>query len=826
MKNMHRHWFWLAACILVLSGLLARADTFRSQWPDDVERIWTGKSYWTNRLQDWRLRDGRLHCTIAAPNRETALLTHRISGDGNGFTAEVRLQMGEADGWAGFCVGARGRLAQWPDLADYRDNAVRGNGLQAGLTADGTLFVGNPGSDTSKDDVESDGPVLLRLEARSSDNGPRLTLRAIDPKNDEEMATVSRNVNRNALVGAVKLKAHKARTAFDDWTLSGEAVQENQNRTFGPILWSQYTLSEDTLKMTAQMPPMGEADSDRVTLQVKKNGSWNTLQSKPIHDRARTATFKVKSWDDSSSVPYRLAYTYIGRGGEEQTDHWNGTIRRNPTDKNTIKVAGFTGCADYAWPNADLVKHVKAADPDVLFFSGDNVYEQVNGYGVQRSPLDKACLDYLRKWYFFGWAFRDLLRDRPAVIIPDDHDVYQGNIFGESGKHAEGGWIDGGYTMPPEWVNMVEHTQTAHLPDPADPEPVKQGIGVYFTSMNYGRISFAILEDRKFKTGPQGILPDDVVDRADHVTDPDWNPEIADVDRAQLLGQRQLDFLDEWAADWANADMKMALSQTVFANAATHHGGNLNYLVADLDSNGWPQTGRNKAVRRLRKAFAFHLCGDQHLATLIHHGVNEWGDAMWSMAVPSVANLYMRAWRPKYPGIPVGADMPGYTGKFRDPFDHPITVWATTNPGDTSHDPGWLFDKKPGWGLVKMHRESQQITVECWPRWADPTAPDASQFDGWPKTISMRSNYGRNPAGYLPTIEVSGMEDPVVQVIHQGDDEIVYTRRVKGTSFTPRIFEPGTYTVRVGNQATGQMKAVEDLAPSTPGQEKTITVNF
>jgi hypothetical protein len=380
--------------------------------------------------------------------------------------------------------------------------------------------------------------------------------------------------------------------------------------------------------------------------------------------------------------------------------------------------------------------------------------------------------------------------------------------------------------MHPKWVNMVQRTQTAHLPDPADPGPVKQGIKVYFTDLTYGRVSFAVLEDRKFKTGPQGILPDDVVDRADHVTDPDWNPEIADVERAQLLGERQLDFLEDWAADWSNADMKMALSQTVFANAATHHGGNQKYLVADLDSNGWPQTGRKRAVRRLRKAYAFHLCGDQHLATLIHHGVENWGDANWSLAVPSVANLYMRAWRPKEPGIPVGPDMPPYLGKFYDPFNHPITVWATTNPGETGQDPAWLFDKKPGWGMVKMHKEKQEITVECWPRWADPTGPDSAQYFGWPKTIPMQDNYGREPEGYLPTIEVKGMKDPVVQVIHEGRDEIVYTRRLKGTSFRPGVFSPGAYTVRVGSQADNNMKSLTGLSPVAPGEEKTVEVSL
>jgi hypothetical protein len=46
---------------------------------------------------------------------------------------------------------------------------------------------------------------------------------------------------------------------------------------------------------------------------------------------------------------------------------------------------------------------------------------------------------------------------------------------------------------------MVQHTQTNHLPDAFDPTPVLQNIPVYYTHWNWGPLSFAIVEDRKFK---------------------------------------------------------------------------------------------------------------------------------------------------------------------------------------------------------------------------------------------------------------------------------------------------------------------------------------
>ncbi len=136
--------------------------------------------------------------------------------------------------------------------------------------------------------------------------------------------------------------------------------------------------------------------------------------------------------------------------------------------------------------------------------------------------------------------------------------------------------------MPASWVRMVERTQTSHLPDPYDPTPVKQGIGVYYTSMLYGGISFAILEDRKFKTGP-----------ADTISE------------LSLLGDRQLNFLEHWTADWEGAYMKVVLHQSPFATINSR-----GELSEDKDSHGWPSSERDKAIAVLRKGYAFMIAGN------------------------------------------------------------------------------------------------------------------------------------------------------------------------------------------------------------------------
>ncbi len=60
-----------------------------------------------------------------------------------------------------------------------------------------------------------------------------------------------------------------------------------------------------------------------------------------------------------------------------------------------------------------------------------------------------------------------------------------------------------------------------------------------------------------------------------------------------------------------------------------------------------------------------------------------------------------------------------------------------------------------------------------------------------------KDNYGREALAYLPTLQIS-YDDAVVQVFDEQAGEVVYTLRIKGRSFRPKVFRDGTYTVRVG----------------------------
>ena len=114
--------------------------------------------------------------------------------------------------------------------------------------------------------------------------------------------------------------------------------------------------------------------------------------------------------------------------------------------------------------------------------------------------------------------------------------------------------------------------------------------------------------------------------------------------------------------------------------------------------------------------------------------------------------------------------------------------------------------------------------MECWPRGTDVTQPDARQYPGWPVTISQMDNYGRKAKAWLPTLEIEGQADPLVQVIREIDNAVVYTIRIKGHTFRPRVFDDGTFTVIIGEG--NRKKVLRGLKPVDKDDHGVVKVNL
>jgi len=879
--------------VFVVWGIIGcgqQAAEFRSEWPRGMSRVWIGPDYWADRIEDWQLADGRVECVESSQNRPMRAL-HLLTGTlraGKG-TLRMSVQTGPVDAgplsretWTGFLIGAGGENIDYRLTALTHHKPAEDGGLLAAVDGaghmvfrDNSVSAGetNPWSITgplrqgdlpelTPESREGSGlegagfsSLELRLTARPEGTTYTVTLGAYIPETGAlvRRATLT-GVPPRQLEGDVALISHRGPGDsengywFRDWQITGSKFVRHPDRQYGPVFAALHTLSEGVLNITAQMPPLGKADTRTATLQIKESpdGPWVPADTTSLVDLSYTFPFRVEQWDDSKDTPYRIRYDLVTGPGTTQPYYWEGTIRRNPADKDEFVIAAFTGHKIYTgglkwnhngiwFPHNELVAAVKHQNPDLLFFSGDQVYEG-DLTGAQRAPIDKAMLDYLDKWYRWCWAFGDLARNIPTVTIPDDHDVYHGNIWGAGGRPPRenpppGEYPDyyknfeshyrqdgGGYLMTPDFVNMVQRTQTSHLPAPYDPAPIEENISVYYTDIEYGGLSFAVIEDRKWKSAPSVVLPPEAEVVNGFSQNPNYDVREAGVPGATLLGDRQLDFLREWTASWKDARMKVVLSQTIFADVATYprdfqtDAGTTelqplppdsiptNYALAkDMDSNGWPQNGRNKALREMRKGFALHVSGDQHLGMTIQYGIDDYRDAGFALCVPSIGNTWPRRWYPPFPGANRDPGHPYYTGDYLDGFGNHITVHAVSNPVKSGHEPSNLYDRAPGYGIVRLHRQSRDITLEVWPRWVDPSHPGAQQYLGWPVTINQVDNYGRKPAAFLPTLHITGLSEPVIQVMDESNGNIVYTLRLNGNPYRPGVFRDGRYTIKIGD---------------------------
>jgi len=253
------------------------------------------------------------------------------------------------------------------------------------------------------------------------------------------------------------------------------------------ICFALYTVSNNTLKLTAQLYPLDAGEDRTVRLEVKRGGQWVQVAATKVIEPGFTAPFRVEKWDAANDHEYRV------RHGADAV--YSGRIRKDPVDKETIVVAAFTGNGNNdRGPRPDIIRNIKAQDPDLLFFSGDQVYDHGQHYA---------------SWLQFGRQFGEIIRDYPTITIPDDHDVGQGNLWGAGGskRAATQAGDDGGYHWPVEFVNEVERAQTSHLPDPYEPQVLPIGIRVYYTQFTSAGSASPSSRTGSSRPGPRGWFP-------------------------------------------------------------------------------------------------------------------------------------------------------------------------------------------------------------------------------------------------------------------------------------------------------------------------------
>ena len=769
---------------------MVSAASFHSEFPE-YTRTWIGPDYWANRLQDWRVTMGRLECLEGDPSkplRTVHWLTGGIANNGESFRVSVRTGTlgfeSTADGssWSGFLIGAgEGNL-------DYRGAALvhhfpgLGGGLLAVFNDRGQAqFLRNDSEETDVRPVagtgsnESNGTrtgalgnfedYRLDLEVGEDSGGKRdLHLRVTDMHNGNPVASVGiKDFLSHKLRGGIALVSHGGDTTgrrywFRDFQASGEGISPYPDRGHGPVLGVLYSVDGDRLRLNAQFPPLGFNDSGSAILEIRRPGSGlETVSEAYIQAPGFTALFDQVINRLGRGCEFRVGYFWKG-----ENTWFRGSIPPAPAETDEVRVAGLTcyqnlaRSADGGWgegsygspegrwtpqnvwfPHSDLIASLRSKNPDLIALLGDQIYEGGNPTSSDASEANPH-LDYLYKWFITLWDLGRITRDVPTVVLVDDHDVYQGDLWGDGGTPSRNGQNkEGGYLHEPEFVRMVERTQTAANPEPSRREHIKQGLASYYTNFSMGGVQFALLEDRKFKSMP--TLVGEVEKYGSKIMNEGYDGRDADIANGHLLGTRQEAFLRNWIQE--NEGVKIGFSQTLFASLHTAPSGK---MWLDIDSGGWPQTPRNRALEILGTGDVVLMSGDTHLPAVVQHGVKRHGDSVWQFVVPAVANKYRRWWEPREGGKNRRPGDPYYTGDFSDPFGSLITVAAVGNPKvanaemfevNKARGIGYasehlLMDSnitKDGYGLIIVSPDRKRLVMECWP-----AGHEVVQHEGWP----------------------------------------------------------------------------------------------
>ncbi|MFO0883168.1 MAG: hypothetical protein U0894_03115 [Pirellulales bacterium] len=176
-------------------------------------------------------------------------------------------------------------------------------------------------------------------------------------------------------------------------------------------------------------------------------------------------------------------------------------------------------------------------------------------------------------------------------------------------------------------------------------------------------------------------------------------------------------------------------------------------MLADLDCSVQPQTQRDRAALRNSQGSPIHLCGDQHLAVVVKHGIREFGDGPYAFTSPALVNtIYGRWWHPLDEKLLARIQFPDplpWTGDFRDGLGNRISMMAYANPpniNQKSSEPMATASRD----FLRSDRHAGMLATVFQQRFRK-----KGQFPGWPMTVKMDDNDGRKPWGYLPTLRKS-----------------------------------------------------------------------
>lgn len=723
-------------------------------WDSIPDQTWLSYQFWCNSYLDWKVEN---HKVVAYPffkNKRTAHISG-IHAEMNKSYYGIEFDLGffnsENTGYSGVLIGLGSKSNNAHSNLIIHNNRPQNEGLLYGCTKQGEFFLNEYQSDSTLFSKRLDEQATkwlhdsiglkLKYEYAPNLNQVVLTLSRIDSILIKDTVTHSFNIEGNIALTYSNTQSYKAFSWFDNLSLYGKGLQKSNNET-NLILSTFHNIQEDSLFLTAQLQPCKLATTDSIELYViseNEDTKEELIQFKYEYDSlAHQIRFRTSLKYMHQNMDYEVRY----KGYQSQkTIRYKGKLKKikekNKLTLMTLNCNGYPflheGSYDYSnlwYPYEQITKGFEEFNPELLVFLGDQFYESRPNMPIYKAPFN--YLDYLYKWNIYCLQFRGLTASTPTIILTDDHDVYHSNLWGNKGQRAQ--QIDtniiptyyqenydtwqqdnGGYLMSDTFVNMAIRSQTSHLPQPYYRD--SSNVPNYYTSYQFGKFDFAILEDKKFKSPPSSLnIP---IYNGQPLND-SLTPKELNNDSLQLLGNKQLEFLTDFYQQNPNT-MKIVLTQSAYAglttvDSASHplkdrpaEKSNQHKLNRDMDTNGWPKTGRDKAMAIIGPQASLVLAGDQHLGSLVEL-YDTLGNGTYFFTTPSIANTWPRTWYPSNSDIKKNT-----LGEYEDGFGNKMKVRAVANPLNEVLAPIEINSKSPGFGIIELNKFWKTAKIHAYP---------------------------------------------------------------------------------------------------------------
>ncbi|MDF1837907.1 MAG: hypothetical protein P1V35_08565, partial [Planctomycetota bacterium] len=204
---------------------------------------------------------------------------------------------------------------------------------------------------------------------------------------------------------------------FQGFEITGGTA--HPDRALGPVLAATYLVDRSAdvpggsvLRLTAHVAALGKSDPGGARLMLQEEQGWvEAARGDRTSDGTDLVRFEVEGYRDRKNGKARAYRVELDAGETAWSSDlggvFEGSIRPEPRPGQEWVLASLSCLKNQvgpiAWnksglwfPHEGLVSRVAAQDPDLLYFSGDQIYEG-DLTGPNRKDLDLSIADYQTK---------------------------------------------------------------------------------------------------------------------------------------------------------------------------------------------------------------------------------------------------------------------------------------------------------------------------------------------------------------------------------------------------------------------------------------------